>query len=91
MSKFVSLQDFFLSTLRREKMQVSIYLVNGIKLLGHVEAFDNFVVILGHNNTSQVVYKHSISTIVPAQPMRITWNIEQQGDDHAEVKTTEQV
>ncbi len=73
MSKFASLQDFFLNTLRREKMQVSIYLVNGIKLLGHVEAFDNFVVILGHNNTSQVVYKHSISTIVPAHPMRISW------------------
>ncbi len=82
MSKFASLQDFFLNTLRREKMQVSIYLVNGIKLLGHVEAFDNFVVILGHNNTSQVVYKHSISTIVPAQPMRITWNlVEQHGEE----------
>ncbi len=74
MSKFASLQDFFLNTLRRERMQVSIYLVNGIKLLGHVEAFDNFVVILGHNNTSQVVYKHSISTIVPAHPLRITWS-----------------
>ncbi len=81
MSKFASLQDFFLNTLRREKMQVSIYLVNGIKLLGHVEAFDNFVVILGHNNTSQVVYKHSISTIVPAHPMKITWSLAEQHAD----------
>ncbi len=80
MSKNVSLQDFFLNTLRKEKMQVSIYLVNGIKLLGHVEAFDNFVVILGHNNTSQVVYKHSISTIVPAHPMRINWNGAERGE-----------
>lgn len=74
MSNFESLQDYFLATLRNEKVQVSIYLVNGIKLLGQVEAFDNFVVILGHNNTSQVVYKHSISTIVPAQAMRLNWN-----------------
>lgn len=74
MSNFASLQDYFLHTLRNEKVQVSIYLVNGIKLLGQVEAFDNCVVILGHNNTSQVVYKHSISTIVPAQTMRLNWN-----------------
>lgn len=75
MSNGISLQDFFLSTIQHEKMQVSIYLVNGIKLLGNVEAFDNFVVILGYNNTSQVVYKHSISTIVPAHPMRISWDL----------------
>jgi len=65
MSKTSNLQDVFLNILRKEKTPVSVYLVNGIKLQGHIEAFDSFVVILGHHETNQIVYKHSISTIVP--------------------------
>ncbi len=60
------LQDHFLNTLRRERIPVSIYLVNGIKLLGVVESFDQFVVLL-KNSVSQMVYKHAISTVVPAR------------------------
>ncbi len=81
MTQYASLQDYFLNTLLREKGQVSIYLVNGIKLLGQVEAFDDCVVILTHNHTSQVVYKHSISTIVPAQPTRINWILSKQSQN----------
>ncbi len=66
MSKIQSLQDPFLNSLRRERVPVAIYLVNGIKLQGHVEAFDQFVVLL-KNTVSQMVYKHAISTIVPAR------------------------
>ena len=66
MTKGPSLQDPFLNTLRREKIPVSIYLVNGIKLQGLVESFDQFVVLL-KNTVSQMVYKHAISTIVPAR------------------------
>lgn len=66
MSKGQSLQDPFLNTLRKEKISVSIYLVNGIKLQGHIESFDQFVVLL-KNSVSQMVYKHAISTIVPAR------------------------
>jgi host factor-I protein len=66
MSKGPMLQDPFLNTLRREKIPVSIYLVNGIKLQGIVESFDQFVVLL-RNNISQMVYKHAISTIVPSR------------------------
>lgn len=60
------LQDTFLNILRKEHIQVSIYLVNGIKLQGQVESFDQYVVLL-RNTVTQMVYKHAISTIVPAR------------------------
>ena len=64
------LQDPFLNLLRKEHVPVSIYLVNGIKLQGTVESFDQFVVLL-RNTVSQMVYKHAISTIVPGRNVRI--------------------
>ena len=70
MSKGQSLQEPFLNALRRERVPVSIYLVNGIKLQGQVESFDQFVVLL-KNSVSQMIYKHAISTIVPARNVRI--------------------
>lgn len=70
MSKGQSLQDPFLNTLRKEKIPVSIFLVNGIKLQGQIESFDQFVVLL-KNSVSQMVYKHAISTVVPARNVRI--------------------
>ena len=69
MSKGQSLQDPFLNALRRERVPVSIYLVNGIKLQGTIESFDQFVVLL-RNTVSQMVYKHAISTVVPAPALR---------------------
>src|SRR6202158_2157857 len=66
MAKGQSLQDPFLNALRKERVPVSIYLVNGIKLQGQIESFDQFVVLL-KNTVSQMVYKHAISTIVPAR------------------------
>ncbi|EGY28817.1 RNA chaperone Hfq [Candidatus Regiella insecticola 5.15] len=66
MAKGQSLQDPFLNALRRERIPVSIYLVNGIKLQGHVESFDQFVILL-KNTVSQMVYKHAISTVVPSR------------------------
>jgi len=62
------LQDPFLNILRKEHVPVSIYLVNGIKLLGQIESFDQYVVLL-RNTVTQMVYKHAISTIVPARPV----------------------
>lgn len=70
MSKGQSLQEPFLNQLRKERVPVSIFLVNGIKLQGQVESFDQFVVLL-KNTVSQMVYKHAISTIVPSRPIRI--------------------
>ncbi len=73
MSKGQSLQDPFLNSLRKEKVPVSIYLVNGIKLQGQIESFDQFVILL-KNTVSQMVYKHAVSTIVPARNVRIGTN-----------------
>ncbi len=70
MAKGQSLQDPFLNALRKERVPVSIYLVNGIKLQGQVDSFDQFVVLL-KNSVSQMVYKHAISTIVPAHNVKI--------------------
>ncbi len=70
MSKGQSLQDPFLNALRKERIPVSIYLVNGIKLQGLVESFDSFVVLL-KNTVSQMVYKHAISTVVPARNVKM--------------------
>jgi host factor-I protein len=64
------LQDPFLNALRREHVSVSIYLVNGIKLQGQIESFDQYVVLL-KNTVTQMVYKHAISTVVPARPVNI--------------------
>ena len=73
MMKGQSLQDPYLNTLRKERVPVSIYLVNGIKLQGKVESFDQFVVLL-RNSVSQMVYKHAISTIVPAHNVQMPSN-----------------
>ncbi len=64
------LQDPFLNALRKEHVPVSIYLVNGIKLQGQVDAFDQYVVLL-KNSVTQMVYKHAISTVVPSRA--ISW------------------
>jgi host factor-I protein len=64
------LQDPFLNALRKEHVPVSIYLVNGIKLQGQIESFDQYVVLL-RNTVTQMVYKHAISTVVPARPVNL--------------------
>lgn len=70
MSKGQSLQDPYLNALRREHIPVSIFLVNGIKLQGQIESFDQFVILL-KNTVSQMVYKHAISTVVPAKNVKL--------------------
>lgn len=77
MSKGQALQDPFLNALRKERIPVSIYLVNGIKLQGQVESFDQFVVLL-RNSVNQMVYKHAISTIVPARNVKLP-TLDEQG------------
>jgi host factor-I protein len=75
MSKGQSLQDPFLNTLRKERIPVSIFLVNGIKLQGQIESFDQFVVLLRNSVSqmvvSQMVYKHAISTVVPSRNVKL--------------------
>lgn len=71
MSKGQSLQDPFLNALRKERIPVAIYLVNGIKLQGQVDSFDQYVILL-KNTVNQMVYKHAVSTIVPSRNIRMT-------------------
>jgi len=70
MPKGQSLQDPFLNALRRERIPVSVYLVNGIKLQGTVESFDHSVILL-RSSVSQMIYKHAISTVVPTRSVRL--------------------
>jgi host factor-I protein len=70
MSKNHLLQDPFLNELRKEKVPVSIFLVNGIKLHGVVDSFDQYVVML-KNSITQMVYKHAISTVVPSRAVKV--------------------
>jgi len=85
MAKGQSLQDPFLNVLRRERIPVSIFLVNGIKLQGKIQSFDQFVILL-ENTVNQMVYKHAISTVVPAravnfQSAQATDNTENSGSE----------
>jgi host factor-I protein len=77
--KGAALQDPFLNVLRKERIPVAIYLVNGIKLQGQVESFDQFVVVL-RNTVNQMIYKHAISTVVPSRAVKIPY--EGDGGDH---------
>jgi host factor-I protein len=66
-----NLQDTFLNSVRRAKIPLTIFLVNGVKLQGVVTWFDNFCVLLRRDGQSQLVYKHAISTIMPSQPVQL--------------------
>ncbi|MBT5496961.1 MAG: RNA chaperone Hfq [Alphaproteobacteria bacterium] len=69
--KSQNLQDVFLNSVRKAKVPVTIFLVNGVKLQGIITWFDNFCVLLRRDAHSQLVYKHAISTVMPAQPVQL--------------------
>ncbi len=83
MSKGQTLQDPYLNALRREKVPVAIYLVNGIKLQGQIDSFDQFVILL-KNTVSQMVYKHAISTVVPSRNVKLSHSNTSQQDSGVE-------
>ncbi len=66
----MTLQDRFLNALRKDHVPVSVYLVNGIKLQGEIDSFDQYVVML-RNSVSQMIYKHAISTVVPVHTVQV--------------------
>jgi len=74
-----NLQDVFLNHVRKQKTSVTVFLVNGVKLLGIITWFDNFCVLLRRDGHSQLVYKHAISTIMPVTPV----SLYDEGDDEA--------
>ena len=77
----VNLQDVFLNQMRKEKIPVTMYLVNGARRTGTIKGFDNFVILMKQEN-QQLVYKHAISTIIPDKPVELL--------DAVESKKTEQ-
>lgn len=78
--KSQNLQDKFLNKIRKEKMSVTVFLVNGVKLQGIITWFDNFSMLLRRDSHSQLIYKHAISTIMPAAPVRL------QDDEGSEIE-----
>ena len=76
-----NLQDTFLNSVRKTKTPLTIFLVNGVKLQGVVSWFDNFCVLLRRDGQSQLVYKHAISTIMPAHPVQLYEAGEEDEDD----------
>ncbi|MBB4210152.1 RNA chaperone Hfq [Rhodothalassium salexigens] len=69
--KSQNLQDVFLNAVRKQKTSVTVFLVNGVKLQGFITWFDNFCVLLRRDGQSQLVYKHAISTVMPAGPVQL--------------------
>jgi host factor-I protein len=80
--KSQNIQDIFLNNCRKDKKPVTIYLVNGVKLQGAITGFDNFSVVLRRSQQSQLVYKHSIATVVPSSSSAVSDNgVDTDGDD----------
>ncbi|EMD84491.1 RNA chaperone Hfq [Pacificimonas flava] len=76
-----NLQDTFLNAVRKAKMPVTMFLVNGVKLQGNISWFDNFCVLLRRDGQSQLVYKHAISTVMPSGPVQLFEPEQDDGDD----------
>ena len=71
MQKGQNLQDIFLNAVRKDKVSVTVFLVNGVKLQGVITWFDNFCILLRRDGHSQLVYKHAISTLMPSGPIQL--------------------
>lgn len=69
--KSPNLQDVFLNHVRKNKIAVTIFLINGVKLQGVISSFDNFCLLLRRDGHVQLVYKHAVSTVMPAAPIRL--------------------
>lgn len=82
MAKSINLQDMFLNQVRKEGIPVTIYLAGGIQLKGHVKGFDAFTVLLeSAGKPTQLVYKHAVSSIIPAKPIPGYKNPTKEGED----------
>lgn len=83
--KFQNVQDVFLNKIRKEKMSVTVFLVNGVKLQGVITWFDNFSMLLRRESHVQLIYKHAISTIMPGGPL----SLKDDGEEAAESDSEE--
>lgn len=72
---YQNIQDVFLNQIRRSKVSVTVFLVNGVKLQGIISGFDNFSILLRRESHAQLVYKHAVSTIMPSSPVQLPFNV----------------
>lgn len=86
-SEKTNLQDVFLNCLRKSKLPVTVFLVNGIKLQGTITSFDNFCLQLRRDGQSQLVYKHAISTVMPMGPIQLYEGEEQESESFDSLDT----
>lgn len=75
-----NVQDVFLNHVRKNKVPVTVFLVNGVKLQGNISWFDNFSILLRRDNLSQLIYKHAISTVMPSTPIQLVDDYSQDTD-----------
>ncbi|ABR48694.1 RNA chaperone Hfq [Alkaliphilus metalliredigens QYMF] len=80
MKNNINLQDVFLNQVRKENIQITIYLVNGFQLKGFVKGFDNYTIVLDSDGKQQLIYKHAISTILPITPINFMQSSKKQGE-----------
>ena len=71
MKQSINIQDTFLNQLRKENIPVTVYLLNGFQLKGFIKAFDNFTIVIDSEGKQQLVYKHAVSTFIPARPVSL--------------------
>lgn len=76
MRSSVNLQDAFLNKVRKDRMMITVYLVSGYQFRGLVRGFDNYTVVIDSDGTQQMIYKHAISTLVPARPINFLEDLE---------------
>lgn len=88
--KFQNVQDVFLNAIRKEKMAVTVFLVNGVKLQGVVTWFDNFSILLRRDSHVQLIYKHAVSTIMPGGPLNLNTGDSDSDSGEAEAAETEE-
>lgn len=82
MKNNVNLQDVFLNQVRKDNVSITIFLMNGFQLRGHVKGFDNYTIVLDSDGKQQLIYKHAISTVIPAKSV----NFYQQGQEASEIE-----
>lgn len=83
MNKPVNLQDIFLNALRKEKVDVTVFLMNGFQIKGIIRGYDNFVIMIESDGRQQVIYKHAVSTISPARAISLSVLREEQEEAQA--------
>ncbi len=81
MNKQVNLQDVFLNTIRKEHVEVTVFLTNGYQIKGVIRGYDNYVIMIESDGKQQVVFKHAVSTISPFRPVQLNLNQSQEGTE----------